>query len=123
MLEQIGKWSTWKNKIGDRSSEEGVKNQQELMGWAQVFTTIKVKTKEGFEIWMQAKILECVAATTTLGNTLVEYQLLYFSSFVAQGLGHSGNIYLLCRLLWLPHLPHGQTWFILYELSQTQQIF
>jgi len=53
---------------------------------------------------MQAKILEGVG---TLGDTLVEYQLLYFGSFVVQGLGLSESIDSLCRLLWLPHLPHG----------------
>jgi len=56
---------------------------------------------------MHAKILEGVAAATTLGSTLVEYQLLCFGSFAAQGLGLLGSIDLLCRLLWLPHLPHG----------------
>ena len=43
------------------------------MGRAQVFATINEKTKEGSKIGMKAKILEGVAATTTLGDTLVEY--------------------------------------------------
>jgi len=63
-----------------------------------VFATINVKTKEGFEIWMQAKILEGVATTTTLGDTLVEYQLLCFGSFVAKDLGVAGSIDSLCRI-------------------------
>jgi len=33
-----------------------------------VFATIKGKTKEGSKIWMQAKILEGVAAATTEPN-------------------------------------------------------
>lgn len=42
-----------------------------------MFATIKEKTKEGSEIYMQARILEGVAATTFLGDTMVEFQLLY----------------------------------------------
>lgn len=41
-----------------------------------MFAKIKEKTKEGSKILVQAKILEGVAATTTLGDTLVEFQLL-----------------------------------------------
>jgi len=41
---------------------------------------------------MWSKILEGVAAATTLDYSLVEYQLLCFGSFTAQGLGLSGNI-------------------------------
>ena len=63
---------------------------------------------------MQAKILEGIAAATTLGNTLVECQLLCFGSLTAQGLGLSGSIESLCKLLRLSHLPHGQTWFTFF---------
>jgi len=79
-----------------------------------VFATIKGKTKEGYEIWMQTKILEGVAAATTLGDTLVEYQLLYFCSFIVHGLGFSGSIDSLCGSLWLPHLPPRRIQFTLY---------
>jgi len=34
------------------------------------------KTKEGFEIWVQDKILEGTTIATTLGNTLVKFQIL-----------------------------------------------
>lgn len=86
-----------------------------------MFATISGKTKEAFEIWMQANILEGVAVATTLGDTLVEYQCLCFGSFPVQGLGLLGSIDSLCRLLRPPHLPRGQTWFTLYQLSRTQQ--
>lgn len=59
------------------------KTLQELMGWAQVFATIIGEIEEGSKIWMQPKTLEGVPATTTLGDTLVEYQLLNFGSFSA----------------------------------------
>jgi len=36
---------------------------------------------------MQAKILDGVATATTLRDTLVEYQLLFLSSFTIDGLG------------------------------------
>jgi len=81
------------------------------------------KTKEGSEIWMQGKNLDGVVAATTLGDTLVEYQLLCFISFATHGLCILGSIDSLCRLLWLPHLPHGHTWFTFYQLSQTHQNF
>jgi len=72
-----------------------------------VFSTISEKMNKVSEILMQAKIFEGVVAATTLGDTLVEYQLLYFGSFLEWGLGLSGCIDSLCRLHWLPHLPHG----------------
>jgi len=65
------------------------------------------KTKEGSEISMKTKILEGVAVATTLGDTTVEYQLLCFGSFLAQGFGLSGSIDSLCRSLRLLHFPHG----------------
>ena len=70
---------------------------------------------------MQAKILEGVAAATTLGDTLVEYERLCFGLSTAQGLGPSGSFESLCGLLRLPHLPHGQTWFTFFQHSETQQ--
>ena len=70
--------------------------------------------------WMQAKILEGVAAAKTIGDTLVEYQLLCFGPLTAQSLGLSGSIESLCGLLQLPHLCHGKTWFTFHKLSQTQ---
>lgn len=70
---------------------------------------------------MQAKILEGVAVTTTLGDTLVELQILCFFSMKAQGLGLSRSIESLCGLLQLPHLPHRQIWLTFRQLSQTQQ--
>jgi len=72
---------------------------------------------------MRAKILEGVAVTTTLGDTLVELQIFYFGSLIAWGLGLSGSIESMCGLLQLPHLPHGKTWFTFCQLSQTQQKF
>lgn len=42
-----------------------------------MLATIKEKTKEDSKIWVQAKILEHVVATTKLGDKLVELQLLY----------------------------------------------
>lgn len=56
---------------------------------------------------MQVKILEGVAAATTLGETLVEFQLLCFGPLITQGLSLSRSIESLCELLRLPHLPHG----------------
>ena len=41
---------------------------------------------------MQDKIFQAVAAVTTLGDTLVEFQILCFGSFTAQGLGPSRSI-------------------------------
>jgi len=41
---------------------------------------------------MQVKILEGVAAATTLGDTLVELQILCFGPLLAQGLGLLGSI-------------------------------
>lgn len=57
--------STCQKVIDGWSSKKGVKTQQELMECAWVFATIRGKTKEGLEIWMQAKILEGVAAATS----------------------------------------------------------
>ena len=64
-----------------------------------------------------------VVVATTLGNTLVELQLLCFGSFLAQGLDLLGIIKSLCGLLRLPYLPHGHTWFTLFQLSQTKSKF
>lgn len=86
----------WSNK------QKGEKTSQELMGWAWVFATLKGKIKEGSEIWMKAKIWKGVSNSTTLGDTLVEYQLLCFGSFIVQGLGLFVNIDSLCGSLWLP---------------------
>ena len=69
---------------------------------------------------MQAKILEGVIAATTLGDTLVEYQLLCFGPLTAQVLGLSRRIESLCGLHRLSHLPHGQVWFTFFKLNQTQ---
>jgi len=66
------------------------------------------------------KFWRVVVAATILGDTLVELQLLYFGSLLAQGLRLLGSIESLCRLLRLPHLSHGPTWFIFFQLSQTQ---
>lgn len=87
--------------------KKGVKTWQELMEWALVFATIKGKNQGRLQNLDAGQNLEHVAATTTLGNTLVEYQLPYFDSFSAQVLGLSRSIDSLCKLLWLPHLPHG----------------
>ena len=72
---------------------------------------------------MQAKILEGVAAATTLDDTLVEFQLLCFGPLTAQALGLSRSIESLCGLLLLPHLPSGHTWFTLCQLSKTKSKF
>ena len=79
--------------------------------------------KGGSEIGCSLKFWTVVLAAKTLGDTLVELQLLYFGSLLAQGLGISGSIELLCTLLQLSHLPHGHTWFTLCQLSQTQPKF
>lgn len=44
-----------------------------------MFTTTMYKTKEGFKIECKPKILEGIIAATTLGDTLVEFHLLYLS--------------------------------------------
>ena len=67
--------------------------------------------------------MEGVATATTLGDTLVEYELLYLSSLTAHGIGLSQSIESLCGLLWFPHLTHGQTWFTFFQLSQTLSKF
>ena len=43
------------------------------MEWAGMFSKIKEKTNEGSEIWVQIKILDGVAAATTLGDIMVEF--------------------------------------------------
>ena len=69
---------------------------------------------------VQEKILEGIVSATTLGDTLVELQLLFFGSLLAQGLGILGSIESLRGLLRFPHLPHGHTWFTFFQLNQTQ---
>lgn len=76
--------------------------------------------KGGFEIGCRSTFWRVVVASTTLGDTMVELQLLYFGSLIAQALGLSRSIESLCLLLWPSHLPHGHTWFSFYQLSQTQ---
>ena len=76
--------------------------------------------KGGSEIGCNPKFWRVVVAATTLGDTLLELQLLCFASLLAHGLGILGSIEMMCGLLHLPHLPHGHTWFTLCQLSETQ---
>ena len=48
--------------------------------------------KGGSQIGCRPKFWRLVVAATTLGDTLVELQLLYFGSLIAQGLGLSGSV-------------------------------
>lgn len=75
--------STWKT-FGGMNKKGGCEGSYELMEWTQVYATSKWNSQWRLWICVQTKILEGgYIATTTLGNTLVELQILCFGSLIA----------------------------------------